>query len=319
MSIEVQDQQGDNPDQHSQQERSSTTSMNTRNSSLMRTALKRALKQLSIPVAVLAIAIIFYLVFCNQKTYCPPIESLVASHMPSGRYCFTLQNEGPNIIEYIDFNQGEAWIRLTYRNQSEVYPSNIEGTNLQWLVQDIGVSDNLTTMKVEYSWILRDAHFNCSKVLTDPSVYPPKFKNATQCDDFLNSFVKGRTPTNSSWNKSYDRGYLNIHGRLETYGNWTSMYEGCNYESVLKVGENASFRIGGSRFQTGEFIHSNCNAYNPRDHSITSLILWDDTIRVIWMKPKLNKVLVSTFIETVMRTILKIISATSLIFGIRVI
>jgi hypothetical protein len=215
---------------------------------------------------------------------CPLLSEISTN---SGETCFRLKGADLNFHAFVDFNsQSDIWIRLNYKNGSNFQASTIQNDILDY-VQDFGISDNLTTMNTNNSWIVRGAQFSCPRVVSDPSEVPARLENEEDdCHEYFQSFLEGKTPTGISWSSQYNQAFLYIEGKLDTHGKWKSMYEGVDYESYLQVGENVKFRTGGAPWNEGEFIHSKGNGYNPnKDHSITALVDWS-TQRVFWFKPK---------------------------------
>ena len=54
-----------------------------------------------------------------------------------------------------------------------------------------------------------------------------------------------------------------------------------NPTHFYKVGEIVSFETGGFDYHSGEFIHTSCNGYSNKDHSVTARVGWEET-RVFW-------------------------------------
>jgi len=245
---------------------------------------ERVLRYLIIPFMLYLVYLLLSWVFSSVPE-CPSLETLMQSKMPSGRYCFTLENKESPLRSYIDFNtEGKPWIQLHSKDGLDIIPSMIQ-INIIGVIGDIGISDNITTMNVENSWIIRNAKISCEKVLSKPTDYPVIYNQEKNCDVYFSNLLKGLTPTGTNWNQTYKEGYLYIEGLLDTYGNWTKMYEGVEWESYLTKNSQVKFRSGGSPWQEGEFIHSNGKGYNSKDHSVTSKVNWNNS-RVLWFRPK---------------------------------
>ena len=93
----------------------------------------------------------------------------------------------------------------------------------------------------------------------------------------------GLTPTGTPWTPSYQGGYLYYSGVIKTYGDFKSFYMGANWKEHYMIGTNVSLRTGGGKNHTGEFIHSKCNGYSEKEHSITNRIGWTNK-RVFWIR-----------------------------------
>jgi hypothetical protein len=175
--------------------------------------------------------------------------------------------------------KGQIWLRLNYK-----IATNFFGTSgLSWTAQMVerilprvkafGVSSSLTTMNTEYSWYFENPQMGTSKT-GDPEA---------ALTTFLMNVLNGRIPTGTTWCLGYADAYLWFAGLFKTFGTWTSMYVGVNWTSYVSVNRKTSFRCGGASPPTGEFIHTSCNGYGSKDHSITSRCDWSDT-RVFWFR-----------------------------------
>ena len=145
-------------------------------------------------------------------------------------------------------------------------------------IRAFGVSDNINTVHRDYSWIIKNVKFSAGKTKEYGS-----YDNSCDTYEMLANIFNGKTPTGTDWTADYDKAYVWFSGHFVTFGSWTSMYEGKDYKSYVKTGTDYAFRCGGHPYHCGEFIHSNCNGYDKKDHSITGLISWKNP-RVFWVR-----------------------------------
>jgi peptide methionine sulfoxide reductase MsrB len=151
-------------------------------------------------------------------------------------------------------------------------------------IAKFGVSDKLNTIKSEYSWVLSAPKFTTS-ARTKSSTYWGVTKSKNKIFRSLARVFNGKTPSGKAWNASYTGGYVWINGRLSTFGKWNKFYEGCGWKNYYNVGQVISLRTGGDISHAQEYIHTACNGYATKDHSITSRFEWDNT-RVFWVQLK---------------------------------
>ena len=180
-------------------------------------------------------------------------------------------------------------MRANIKDKQTIYPASQTVKFTPKIIENlaikhIGFSDSKLTMNTEYSWILKDVNFGGSIVTSSEGVYPPTYISGDIVNHYamIANYFNGLTPTATTWDINYDRGYLFFSGTFLTYGNWTKMYVGANWTSMVNIGENTSFRTGGWCQHTGEYIHTSCNGYDKKEHSITSRSNWDN-IRVFWV------------------------------------
>ena len=151
------------------------------------------------------------------------------------------------------------------------------------LIKDFGFSDKIETMHTDQSWVLGNVSITASKMLS----YLLS-NNSVSIPEYAANVFNGLTPTGTQWAIDYPIGYLWFSGQFITYEAWSSMYVGCTGENGVlyyHVNQQASLRTGGHESHTGEYIHSNCNAYGSQDNSITSRVDWQNT-RVFWGRIK---------------------------------
>jgi len=205
---------------------------------------------------------------------------------PSGEYLFEYSPGLPPVKLYFDLSRpNEIWIRTCYKKGTSIYPTE---PNFQWnseminsflkRIKDFGVSDHLETIYTEESWLIRDVTMSPAK-----TVEYGKYKTDLNLSEFLTNILNGQTPTGTQWHQEYDGGYVFFEGTFMTFGNWTKMYEGANRSSYWEVNTKRSLRCGGHIHHTGEFIHSSCNGYDTKDHSVTARVSWNNT-RVFWFR-----------------------------------
>lgn len=164
------------------------------------------------------------------------------------------------------------WTRLYYKNGKEtcfndgvIYNSFM----LQKLfTKDFAVSDNLETLKSEWSWILKDVDF--------------KYKEF----DFwkMTNVANCKAPSWDKWSYTYDKWYVWLMWTLQTMWTWKTMFYGCDYIKSI-WDKNVLFNIWwmDKYNMTWEFIHSLCSNYSDKNNSITSR--WgDNNMRVIWVR-----------------------------------
>ncbi len=164
------------------------------------------------------------------------------------------------------------WTRLYYKDWIEKCSNDDNYFNPfiieKLLTKDFAVSDKKETLKSEWSWILKDIDFN------EQWFSKQKMANVANCN----------TPNWENWSKDYNKWYLTLKWTLSTMWKWTEMFSGCEF--YKKVWEKlVVFNIWwiDKYWMTWEFIHTLCNNYSQKDHSITSKWDWDNT-RVIWVR-----------------------------------
>jgi hypothetical protein len=215
---------------------------------------------------------------------CPITAIAQFAGLPSGSYFVDL-GFLPRAQFVFDLSvPGEIWIRLNHKIGNSFY-----GTpGCTWTedsvaavlphVKHFGVSNDPATMHTEYSWYILSPRITAGRTL-DYGHYDMSVPMLL----YLVNVLNGLTPTGTSWYSEYSEGYVWFAGVFRTFGQWTSMYEGCNYTSHIAVGTETSFRTGGHLHHTGEYIHSSCNGYASKDHSITSRVCWMDN-RFFWFR-----------------------------------
>ncbi|XP_071808123.1 E-selectin-like [Asterias amurensis] len=170
-------------------------------------------------------------------------------------------------------SNGGGWMRLYYKSGGECvkYPA------VDWsreLVSCLGldnnrdvsfaVSDDVTTLSTNNSWILNGCSWSVGK---------------DEPDDVIANLANCKTPTGDNWSATYQKKLVHITGVFSTFGDWSSMNDGCG--QYIHVGNNTSFRVGGERRNKGEFVNidSTCDTENALKS------LWDeDDVRVMWIK-----------------------------------
>ncbi|XP_038071813.1 neurogenic locus Notch protein-like [Patiria miniata] len=182
-------------------------------------------------------------------------------------------------------SNGGGWMRFYQKTG----PSNCSGYNFTWTgelitcmgldtdITGFAVSDDVTTVNTDNSWILRDS--------SGPSGSQPLTLPAAAV---LAKLANCKTPTGVDWSQDYHDGYAKFRGALGTNGNWTRMYTGC-YDNV-DIGDQFTFHIGGGSSQTGEFINVGCNTYGnkyePVSHNRLTSLWISDNVRAIWIMTK---------------------------------
>lgn len=136
-------------------------------------------------------------------------------------------------------------------------------------IQDIAFSDNELSANTDESWYIQDVKFR-----TDTGL---------PINQVLANVFNGKTPIGTEWTESYDKGFLYYEGKLRTYGDFSFYYLGNDTKETIKIGTNVSLRTGGTKGQTGEFIHTGEKTYSDTEHSITSKIGWKNK-RVFWVR-----------------------------------
>lgn len=136
-------------------------------------------------------------------------------------------------------------------------------------IRDIAFSDNELSAVTNESWYIRNVLFTTNTNL--------------HINQVIANVFNGKTPTGTEWSANYQGGYLYYKGVVETYGNFTSFYMGEDWKSHIRIGTQTSLRSGGGPNHTGEFIHSSCNGYSDKEHSITNRIGWPSK-RVFWVR-----------------------------------
>lgn len=165
-----------------------------------------------------------------------------------------------------------GWTRLYYKNWSQTC-SNWDINYNSFMIEkiftkDFAVSDNLNTLKSEWSWLLKDVDFKHKDFNLQ------KMTNVSNC----------KTPTWEKWSTTYDKWYLSVIWTLYTMWSWKEMFFGCDYKKTVWE-KFVLFNIWwlDKYNMTWDFIHSLCNNYSDKDNSITSRWDWDNT-RVIWVR-----------------------------------
>ena len=178
----------------------------------------------------------------------------------------------------IILNENEKWIRLNYKEGTNFYPTNNQKLLTQKQVslifpyiKDFAWSNNITTLNVSQSWIIRNVNITTSS------------NNSNDLIIYLTNLINNKTPTGTNWVSTYSSGYVFFTGFFTTFGSWNTMYIGCGSLLTTPINVNFTFRSGGGISHTGEYIHSSCNGYSETGNSITSLVSWSNT-RSFWIK-----------------------------------
>lgn len=167
-----------------------------------------------------------------------------------------------------------GWTRLYYKDWRETcyndWINYSSGMIDKIFTKDFAVSDNLETLKSEWSWIINSVNFDNANFDLE------KMTNVANC----------KAPSGDKWSSDYVGWYINIVWILSTQWNWNEMFYWCG--SKRTIWNNINLRIWwfvneNWSVHKWELIHWNCNDYTQEDNSITSLWGWDNT-RVIWVR-----------------------------------
>ncbi len=209
------------------------------------------------------------------------LESYINSGSKSGYYSLPFKNK--TVTLFLDFTvPKEVWMRTCYKKGNCVYPT--EGVEWsrelldEFKLKDLGISRSLETISAEFSWILQNFSYNAAKIKS----YLNYDYSVDEKSYFIN-FINGKAPTGENWHSGYKEGYLFYSDFFNTFGKWSTMATG-EHNGFVNTNQNYNFRSGGDLHHEGEFIHSTCNAYKSKDHSITNLLKWDSIDSVVWFR-----------------------------------
>lgn len=220
--------------------------------------------------------------FTKQTIYTSCSNLLELSPQVTSGYYYVNPNKRKAIKVYCDMvSDGGWWTRLYYKSWAETCfnDENKYTTDMitKLFTKDFAVSDKLTTLTSEGSWILNDVDFK------NKDFDFSKFAKVTNC--------KG--PDGTEWSTEYWNNYkyenkvadktwsIEISWDLETLWTWNEMFYWCT--STKKTWEKVVFRIWGFELTKWLFIHWACHNYSLDNNSITSLWNWDN-IRVMWVR-----------------------------------
>jgi hypothetical protein len=173
---------------------------------------------------------------------------------------------------------GGAWMRLSHASGSTVRSASsakIAPAFLKSLgIKRVGWSDSSSTMVKHQSWYFEDPTMSAvghHESKPSPYYYPSyPVDKWTAFANVANGMVPVLGKRTSNW-KDYTGGYIYFNGVIKSYGSWKKMYQGCGWTVRHDIGSKQTFRIGGQRSHTGEYIHTSCNGYRYNfDNSITS-------------------------------------------------
>jgi hypothetical protein len=166
-----------------------------------------------------------------------------------------------------------GWARILYRADNIMnltYNGTLTASDITNMnIKDIAFSDNEYSAVTNESWYIENVQFSTNTNLP--------------LNQVIANVFNGKTPTGTEWNLKYAGGYLYYSGIIKTYGDFKSFYMGANWKAHITIGTQSSLRTGGHPHHTGEFIHSSCNGYSDKDHSITNRIGWKSK-RVFWVR-----------------------------------